>query len=495
MRQVRRTPLLSARNKWIIAGLAGFVMPAVAATLQVGPTRNFTKPCAAFAAAAAGDIIEIDAATYIGDVCSVYPNNLVIRGVNGRPKIDAGGNNAAGKGTWVIIGSNITVENVEMYGSKVADRNGAALRLEGDNFTLRGSFLHDNENGVLGGLSTASNILIETTEFGHNGYGDGYSHNLYIFNVGSLIFRYNYSHDANVGHNLKSRARVNTILYNRFSSTPPGQTGSTASGQPSYEIDLPNAGTSYVIGNVIEQPAANQNPALLAYGEEGASNPAQDLYVVNNTFLNDYSNSGTFIFTGGTVTTPVLMQNNIFSGVGTVNTQTTAIDKTNFRSLTPGFVDRANYDLHPTDTTVINSGSTPGLSASGLSLAPVAQYRHVALGEARPAVGQIDIGAYEAAGSTTPTVDATPPVVGFVSPANGANLRKSYKVSVGATDNVGVATTQLYLDGKLVASAAGGTLTTTLSTAGMLGAHTLTATAFDAANNQSSASITVNYTH
>ena len=494
MQTISDKPFLFALRVCSFVGLAGAVVPAIGATLQVGPTRAYIKPCAAFAAAAAGDTIEIDTATYVGDVCGVYPNGLTIRGVNGRPKIDAGGNNAMGKGTWVIIGANITVENVEMVGAKVIDKNGAALRLEGDNFTLRGSFLHDNENGVLGGLSTASNILIETTEFGHNGYGDGYSHNLYIFNVGSLTFRYNYSHDANVGHNLKSRARINTISYNRFSSTPPGQTGSTVSGQPSYEIDLPNAGTAYVIGNVIEQPAANQNSTMLAYGEEGASNPLQDLYVVNNTFLNDQSTAGTFILTGSTVTTPVLMQNNIFSGVGTVNTQTAAIDKTNFRSLTPGFVDRANYDLHPTGSLVVNSGSTPGLSAAGLSLAPVAQYKHVATGEARPVVGQIDIGAYEAV-SATSTVDTVPPVVAFVSPANGAKVRRSYKVSVMASDNVGVTATRLYLDGLLVASASGGALTTTLSTMGMLGAHTLSAVAVDAANNQATTSISVNYVH
>ena len=158
---------------------------------------------------------------------------------------------------------------------KVPDQNGAALRLDGTNFTLRTSFLHDNENGVLGGANTASNIVIENSEFGHNGYGDGYSHNLYIGNVASLTFRYNFSHDANVGHNLKSRARLNMIAYNRFTSLRAGETGSTAGGQPSYEIDLPNAGTSYIIGNVIQQPSANQNPGMLAYGEEGATNPAR----------------------------------------------------------------------------------------------------------------------------------------------------------------------------------------------------------------------------
>jgi hypothetical protein len=107
-----------------------------------------------------------------------------------------------------------------MYGAKVPDKNGAALRLEGTNFTLRNSFLHDNENGILSNANTSSNIVIEYTEFGHNGYGDGYSHNLYIGNVGSLTFRYNYSHDANVGHNLKSRAPTSTRSCTTASRAP-----------------------------------------------------------------------------------------------------------------------------------------------------------------------------------------------------------------------------------------------------------------------------------
>ena len=167
-----------------------FALPASAAVRTVGPGKTFATPCSAFAAAAAGDIIEIDGrSTYRGDVCGIYASNLTIRGVNGRPKIDAAGRNAMGKGTWVVVGNNIAIENVEMFGAKVADQNGAALRLEGTNFTLRTSFLHDNENGILSGANTASNIVIENSEFGHNGYGTGYTHNLYIGNVASLTFR------------------------------------------------------------------------------------------------------------------------------------------------------------------------------------------------------------------------------------------------------------------------------------------------------------------
>jgi hypothetical protein len=368
-----------------------------AATLSVGSGKTYAAPCAAIGAAKDGDIIEINGTqTYSGDVCGIYANNLTIRGVNGRPKIDAAGRNAMGKGIWVVIGNNVTVENVEMFGAKVVDKNGAALRLEGTKFTLRQAYLHDNENGILSGANTASDVLIENSEFGHNGYGDGYSHNLYIGNVKSLTFRYNYSHDANAGHNLKSRAMLNIVQNNRFSSD--------GTGQPSYEIDLPNAGTSYVIGNVIQQPAANGNPNLLAYGEEGVSNPGSDLYVVNNTFLNDYGSGGTFVMVGGGVSTPVLLQNNIFGGVGTMTNQSNATIRTNYSAAAPGFVNRAAYDLHPTaNAQVINTGTTPGVSASGFSLAPIAQYKHVASGETRVNVGQIDIGAYEAAGTTTTT--------------------------------------------------------------------------------------------
>ena len=390
--------VLSATIGLLCAGLAA---GASAAVLSVGPGKPYAAPCRAIAAAAAGDVIEITGGvTYSGDVCGIYAANLTIRGVNGRPKIDAAGRNAMGKAIWVVIGNNVTIDNVEMYGAKVQDRNGAALRLEGTHFTLRRSFLHDNENGILSGVNTASDILIENSEFGHNGYGTGQTHNLYIGTARTLTFRYNFSHDANVGHNLKSRALTNNILYNRFSSLAAGQTGSTAAGQPSYEVDLPNGGLSYVIGNVIEQPAANQNNTLLAYGEEGATNASQYLYVINNTFLNDDTRNGVFIRIGSGVTVPALIQNNIFAGTGTLTSQTTAVQKTNYRSIAPGFVNRATYDLRPTaNPLVIDAGSAPGVSVTGAKLTPTMEYKHVALPMLRPVSGAIDIGAYE---STSP---------------------------------------------------------------------------------------------
>ena len=306
-----------------------------------------------------------------------------------------------GKGTWVVEGNSTTIENVEMFGAAVPDQNGAAIRLDGMHLTLRGVYFHHNENGILTNNDGVTNIVVENSEFAFNGYGSGYTHNLYIGHVNSLIFRGNYSHDANVGHNLKSRAQTNTVTYNRFSST--------GGGQPSYEADFPNGGTTYFIGNIVQQPAANQNPNMLAYGEEGNSNNGHDLYVVNNTFINDDSSRGNFMLVGDSVGTPVLMQNNMFVGTGSVTNQNNAIDTTNYRTLSPMFVDRANFDLHPAPgSQVIDAGSAVASAASGLSLAATSQYKATASTEARPVSGAIDIGAYEAGSSTITTTAPTP---------------------------------------------------------------------------------------
>ena len=364
--------------------------------LSVGPARAYARPCDALAAAGNGDTVEIDAAgSYDGDVCAFHADDLTIRGVNGRPKINAAGKYAWGKGIWVVTGKRAVIDNVELSGAKVPDRNGAAIRLDGVHLTLRNSFLHDNENGILTANDGESNILIENTEFGHNGNGSGSSHNVYVGHVASLTVRYSYSHDADVGHNLKSRARTNTISYSRFSSTPPGQPGSTASGEPSYEIDLPNAGIAYLIGNVIEQPSRNQNSNMVSFGVEGASNPGKKLYLVNNTFINDDSSNGMFVLVGSEVNEPVLARNNIFAGTGDITNQTSALLYSNYRALAPAFANRAAYDLRPAaGAPFVAAGTVPGSSPSGVLLAPQDEYVHVAGRQPRPFYGAWDIGVY-----------------------------------------------------------------------------------------------------
>lgn len=369
---------------------------ASAATLQVGPGKTFATPCAALAVAADGDTIQIDPVLYSGDVCAFSQNNLTIQGVNGRAHIDANKKSAQNKGIWVPSGSNLLVENIEFSGATSTSKNGAGIRAQGVTWTVRNCYFHDNQDGILESNIAGSNILIEYSEFAHNGYRDGMSHNLYIGHSASLTFRFNYSHDSIVGHLLKSRSAVNYVLYNRLTDE---------SGTGSYEIDLPNGGTSYVIGNLIEQGTKSQNSTIVTYLEEGVNlmNPGMDLYVINNSIVNDLG-SGTFVNIGTADTVPAVIKNNIFVGPGTLTNQTGATLANNF-SGNPLFVNQTGFDYHLTSgSPAIDAGGNPG-SANGLSLTPVFEYVHPACGEGRITTGAaIDIGAYEFGGAGTPLV-------------------------------------------------------------------------------------------
>jgi len=306
-----------------------------AATLQVGPDKPFQAPCAAIAVAATGDVIEIDAGLYRRDVCVIRRDNLTLRGVNGRAHLEAEDASAQGKAIWVIHANDVVVENIEFSGASVPDQNGAGIRAEGMNLTVRNCYFHDNQDGILESNVAGSNILIEFSEFDHNGFGTGQAHNLYIGHAGSLTFRFNWSHRAKVGHLLKSRASQNYIYFNRLTDE---------TGNSSYEIDLPNGGSSYVIGNLIEQGKNTGNSTILSYLEEGLLTAGKDLHVINNSFVNDRPAGGTFIHLASAAD-PALVKNNIFAGPGTVCDQPKATLTTNFVG-NPLFVDASGFDYH-----------------------------------------------------------------------------------------------------------------------------------------------------
>jgi hypothetical protein len=392
------------KNLWILFVCVVLACPfsLQAATLQAGPTRKYKTPCAAIAAAHDGDVVRIDSGTYTGDVCAFQQNDLTVRGVSAtnRPVINANHTAAEKLGTWVSRGRNFTVENVEMEGSwkpQSIGGNGAALRELGKNWTVRNCYLHDNQNGILEGNVVGSKILIEYSEFARNGvaHGEssGYTHNLYVGTAGELTFRFNYSHDAIVGHLLKTRAAVNYILYNRLS----GQNGTD-----SYEADIPEGGTTYFIGNIVQQGKNSQNPAMLSYMEEGwrrQYNPGGDLYVIDNTFVNQLGRPAPFINVGKDDTTPVVVQNNILYGGGKVITQKNAKLISNF-SDDPKFVNVNGFDyrLRP-GSPAIGAATHPGSSPEGYSLVPADQYVQPACGETRQNAKDIGALAYRNKGS------------------------------------------------------------------------------------------------
>lgn len=89
--------------------------------------------------------------------------------------------------------------------------------------------------------------------------------------------------------------------------------------------------------------------------------------------------------------------------------------------------------------------------------------------------------------------DTLLPQVTITAPAANAQVSKITTVSISATDNVGIAKIELYKDGSLIATGASGAFQFNWDTRQESnGFHTLIAVAFDAANNRSTATLTVN---
>ncbi len=363
---------------------------ALAATLKVGPRKTYSTPCQAVAAAGDGDLILIDGSVpYRGDVCAIKRNNLVLRGVNGRPVLDAAGRSAEGKAIWVVYGNNTTVENIEFTGASVESRNGAGIRMAGRNLTVRGCYFHDNEEGILAENQVRGEILVEYTEFFNNDDNRGYAHNIYVSGGDRFTMRYSYSHDVRVANLVKSRARETRLLYNRI--------GNEDAGAGSWEVDIPNGGRVYMVGNTIHQNAKAKNRGLMEYGLEGLKYPDNELFVVNNTFVND-AETGVFVTlpAGPLRLDRVLISNNIFAGPGVLSNRPDELLESNnvVEAGTRSFVDAGKYDYR------LRPGSA-AIDAHGLEAPPpgplVARYQYVlrSCAEPRRRVGAIDAGAFE----------------------------------------------------------------------------------------------------
>ncbi|OAI05472.1 right-handed parallel beta-helix repeat-containing protein [Methylomonas methanica] len=363
-------------------------LPAHSTEWQVGPQRALKLPSAAAKLAKDGDIVSIDAGLYQGDVGSWPQHGLTLRGVGGAAHLDALGKSAEDKAIWVLKGNDIVVENIELSGATAPALNAAGIRFEGTNLTMKNCHFHHNQMGILTGFNANSAILIEYSEFNDNTvdyprYGK-LGHNIYIGNIRRFTLRNSYVHDASTGHNVKSRARENYILYNRITDERNGS---------SYLVDLPDGGVGYLIGNLFHQGANTENTAMLAFAaEHNQTQPNQQLYLINNTFVNDHP-GGSFL-NNHSIATAMLI-NNLLIGEAT-ELLGPNLENHDLRATTNVLSDPASYDYRlKSDAPAIDQGISPGFAANGFPLDPQFVYRHPYGSEKRRQQGALDVGAYE----------------------------------------------------------------------------------------------------
>ena len=264
---------------WLLWGV-----PALAATLAVGPGQRLAD---ALRAAADGDVIELAAGDYRGEVGVIEHKRLTLRGVGGRPVLHAAGRHAEGKATLVVRHGDVLIENIEFRGSRVPDGNGAGIRFERGRLTVLNCAFFDNQNGILTANTADAELVVRDSEFGQAPQGMQLPHLLYVGRIARFTLSGSRFSGGAQGHLVKSRARTSDVRDNRLVDGP--------GGQAAYELEFPNGGAVTVVGNVIGQSAGTSNPAIVSYGAEGYGAGPHSLVVTDNTLINEASRGAVFV--------------------------------------------------------------------------------------------------------------------------------------------------------------------------------------------------------
>ncbi|MSP82181.1 MAG: hypothetical protein EXQ94_04400 [Alphaproteobacteria bacterium] len=382
---------------------------AVARLITVGPAGEYGTIREAADAAKDGDVVEIAAGTYTGDVATWTANDLTIRGVGGRPVLDAAGQSVGGKAIWVITGNNVLVDNIAFINATVSDQNGAGIRYEGGLLTVRNSVFKDNEEGILTNNVASMVLIVESSVFQDNGVagdGGGKVHGIYAGNIGEVVVRGSLFIGTKIGHHLKSRALKTTALCNRFEDGPEG----TAS----FAIDLPDGGDALIMGNVFHQGMLADNSHTIAYGNESLSNPGRTLIIIFNTFVDDL-NKAELIRVPEGEPVRVHVSNNIFVGKTPFITQGSPTDP-NLR-VGPsngqdqgvldsvqdlfGFAESESFAVTLTEDYHLVAGSkaidagVDNVALDAEVIVPQCEYVEPASERPRSKVGALDVGAFE----------------------------------------------------------------------------------------------------
>ena len=276
--------------------------------LRVGPGRQFLKPSQAARAARDGDIVEIDAGIYEGDVTAWDVNSLVIRAI-GLVVLRAAGQAAEGKAIWVTRGENIVIEGVRFEDAKVGPRNGTGIRHEKGHLTANRCAFVENQGGLMTSNDPAARLTLNDCTFLNNSIEDGHNHSLYVGRIGHAAISGCLFRGTRTGHHVKCRAARSIVAYNLIAD---GATGSA-----SYDIEFPDGGRATAIGNLVHKGRQAENTAVISYGAERLLWPDNRLEVINNTLASSLAHGTRFVF-AHPETTAVLLANNILAGAGSL---------------------------------------------------------------------------------------------------------------------------------------------------------------------------------
>ena len=396
-------------------------IPAHASTWSVGASQTYTVPSQIRNLVADGDTIYIDGGVYADDATKWINRDLKFIGLGtgaNRTILRNTGNIPNHKGIFVFetpgTCDNAYIENIVFDGAQVSDAdgaNGAGVRFQANNLTIKNCKFINCQNGILEGNASVntSNVFIQNCEFENNGYQlpndpnhSGYEHHIYISASADTLLVMNnwFHHPRGQANSIKTRALRSFILYNFIDEEP--------SGYGSWEINIAQGGLNIVIGNIIIQAASAANHGIIGY--DAATNPIEDFYFVNNTVINKYVGNASYfnIAPAGGIDS-FKVYNNIFASIAGANmtfingNMPGGLDTSNnsFSGdyLAYGFVDPSTGDfrLMANALLAIDRGTNAGMTNTSFDLNPSFMYQSfsTSLLARQTYGGVIDLGAYE----------------------------------------------------------------------------------------------------
>jgi hypothetical protein len=181
------------------------------------------------------------------------------------------------KATLVLRGRGARVDGLVFVHVRVADGNGAGIRIEQGDLVVSRTLFSDGQCGILSASDPSGSIVIDHSTFsglGKRPDGDG-AHSLYIGNYGRLSVVASRFERGTGGHYLKSRAPRIEVLDSSFDDSA-GRT-------TNYLIDLPNGAVGRIAGNVFVNGTGKENHAtMIAVAAEGAEHSSDGLVIEDN---------------------------------------------------------------------------------------------------------------------------------------------------------------------------------------------------------------------
>lgn len=244
--------------------------------------------------------------------CAVQQAGVIVYEAAEPGSVTFTGRSCEGKAALVLRGIGAEIRGLTFSNQRVADGNGAGIRLEKGALNVAYARFENNQQGILTADDPGANIYITRSTFTGLGTCEnsaGCAHSLYVGDYASLTVRESRFERGTGGHYVKARAGSVTIENNSFDDANGHATN--------YMIDLPAGSVGRIADNWFVQGRDKENySAFIALGAEDLLHPSDGLQVENNEarFVPGLSRSSVFLadWTGSRI---VMKGNTIAAGI------------------------------------------------------------------------------------------------------------------------------------------------------------------------------------